>query len=569
MALAAVAQSYRDKVGNLQPKTWFTLGNLVAGISVGAYVIPQAMAYGSLAGVGAAVGLATAIVPLLAYAILGKHKWLSVGPESAVALMAAAAAGPAAAASGLSPALVLPTMAAIVGLVLIIGRFLKLAFLADLLSVPVLVGYLTGIAVLMVMSQLQKLTGIDANTEDLWSLFTKTTWSTPNWVTLGIGVIVALIAWGLPKISPKIPGAVIALAVAIVLGLLVDVPTIGPVTTGLPTFAVPDFSWSLVQSLFWPAVTVAAVAFTDVMVTSRAINDGQRSSPEREMIAVGGAQLATGFFSGYPVSASSSRTALARSSGATSKHYSLVVAVMILLAPILIGGLLEKIPQAGLAGIILYAAISLIELPEWRKLRRLHRNEFAIAASCTIAVLLFGILPGIGFAIAASVVAFLARLARPTASVLGFTPMSQSMHAVDKHKKVETVPGLVVFRYEAPLFFINAPDFFTEAIDAMEPDTKVFVINMEASPNLDTTSLDTLEDLVLSIHEQGAELWLARTRHEVMLLLRKHGCYDTIGADNFYETIGTAVAAYGEKYPEEAAAGPSQIPAPAPAAEES
>ena len=180
------------------------------------------------------------------------------------------------------------------------------------------------------------------------------------------------------------------------------------------------------------------------------------------MIAVGGAQLATGFFSGYPVSASSSRTALARSSGATSKHYSLVVAVMILLAPILIGGLLEKIPQAGLAGIILYAAISLIELPEWRKLRRLHRNEFAIAASCTIAVLLFGILPGIGFAIAASVVAFLARLARPTASVLGFTPMSQSMHAVDKHKKVETVPGLVVFRYEAPLFFINAPDFFTD-----------------------------------------------------------------------------------------------------------
>ena len=549
MDLAASAQSYRGKIGGLQPRTWFTLGNLVAGISVGAYVIPQAMAYGSLAGVGASIGLATAIVPLLAYAILGRHKWLSVGPESAVALMAAAAAGPAAAASGLPVTVVLPTMAAVVGIVLIVGRLLKLAFLADLLSVPVLVGYLTGIAVLMVMSQLQKLTGIDANTEDLWSLFTKTTWTVPNWATLAIGLIVAAIAWGLPKISPKIPGAVIALGVAILLGLLVDVPTIGPVTTGLPTFAVPDFSLSLLGSLIWPAVTVAAVAFTDVMVTSRAINDGQRSSPEREMVAVGGAQLATGFFSGYPVSASSSRTALARSSGATSKHYSLVVAGMILLAPVIIGGLLEKIPQAGLAGIILYAAISLIELPKWRKLRRLHRNEFAIAASCTVAVLLFGILPGIGFAIAASVVAFLARLARPNASVLGFTPMSESMHAVDKHDSVETIPGLVVFRYEAPLFFINAPDFFTEAIDALEADTNVLVVNMEASPNLDTTSLDTLEDLVISVKEQGVQFWMARTRHDVMLLLRAHGCYDTIGPDNFYETIGTAVTAYNEEYP--------------------
>ena len=548
----ALPTNLRTKFGNLQPRTWVTVGNLMAGISVGAYVIPQAMAYGSLAGVGASVGLATAIIPLLAYAALGNHRWMSVGPESAVALMAAAAAGPAALASGLSPALVLPTMAVIVGAVLVIGRFLKLAFLADLLSLPVLVGYLSGIAVLMVMSQLQKLTGIPANTEDLWTMITETEWTAPDWTTLGIGVLVALIAWGLPKISPKLPGAVIALGVAILLGMVTDVPTIGAVTTGLPTFAVPDFTMNLITSLIWLAATVAAVAFTDVMITSRAINDGSRVSPEREMVALGGAQIATGFFAGYPVSASSSRTALARSSGATSKHYSLVVAAMIIVAPLLIGGVLAMIPQAGLAGIILFAAISLIELPQWRKIGRLHRNEFAIAASCTLAVLLFGILPGIGFAIAASVIAFLARLARPTASVLGFTPMSASMHALDTHEHAEAVPGLLVFRYEAPLFFINAPDFFEEAVNALEPDTKVMLVNMEASPNLDTTSLDTLAELATFMHDRGTQFWLARTRHDVMLLLRKHGAYEIIGKDCFFETIGTAVDSYRADYqPEE------------------
>lgn len=532
------------RVADVNPRTWVTMGNLVAGISVGAYLIPQAMAYGSLAGIGAAVGLSVAVVPLLVYTVLGKHKWMSVGPESAVALMAAAAAGPAAAAAGVSPTEVLPLMAAIVGVVLIVGRFLKAAFLADLLSLPVLVGYLTGIAVLMVMSQLQKLTGIEADTEDLRTLITQTEWSMPDWSTLSVGILVAAVAWFGPRISPRFPGALVALGLSIVLGMVTDIPTIGDVTTALPTFDVPPLTLELFEALIWPALTVAAVAFTDVMVTSRAISDGSRSNPDREMIALGGAQLATGFFSGYPVSASSSRTALARASGATSRHYSLVVAAVLLIAPVLFGGILSEIPEAGLAGIILYAAISLIEVGQWRKLLRLHRNEFAIAAACTFAVLMFGILPGIAFAIAASVFAFLARLARPTASVLGFTPMSASMHSIDTHDDTDTVPGLVVFRYEAPLFFINAPDFFDEALAVVDHDTDVLLVNMEASANLDTTSLDTLAELQRSLEEDGVTLWLARVRYDVMELMAKHGVLDEIGDDNIYETLGVAVDAF-------------------------
>ncbi len=539
--------SLADTFGKMEPKTWVTMGNLVAGISVGAYLIPQAMAYGSLAGVGATVGLATAIVPLVAYALIGKHKWMSVGPESSVALMAAAAVGPVALANNMDPALLLPVMASIVGVVLIIGRLIKAAFLADLLSLPVLVGYLTGIAVLMMMSQLTKLTGIEANTEDLWTLLTTTVWTMPDWGMLTVGLIVTAIAWVGPKISPRFPGAVVALAVSIPLGIWAGIPTIGPVASALPQFAVPDVSWDLVQSLVWPAATVAAVAFTDVMITARAINDGTRVNDEREMLGLGGAQLATGFFGGYPVSASSSRTALARASGATSKHYALLVVAMLIIAPLLLGGLLARIPQAALAGIILYAAISLIEVKQWRKLRVLHRNELLIAALCTLTVLFFGILTGIVFAIAASIFAFLARISRPNASVLGFTPEGDSLHAVDKHDHVEIVPELVVFRYEAPLFFVNAPDFFDEAIDALEPDTRVMVINMEASPNLDTTSLDTLEELAAYVHSRGVELWLARTRHDVMELLRKHGVYETIGGGNFYDTMAGAVEVFKER----------------------
>ena len=539
--------SIADTFGKMSPSTWVTMGNLVAGISVGAYLIPQAMAYGSLAGVGATVGLATAIVPLIAYALIGKHKWMSVGPESSVALMAAAAVGPVAVANSMDPALLLPVMAVIVGVVLMIGRLLKAAFLADLLSMPVLVGYLTGIAILMMMSQLTKLTGIEANTDDVWTMLTTTEWTMPDWGMLSVGLIVTAIAWAGPKISPRFPGAVVALGVSIPLGMWADIPTIGPVASAIPQFAVPDLSLELVKSLVWPAATVAAVAFTDVMVTARAINDDTRVNDEREMLGLGAAQVATGFFGGYPVSASSSRTALARSSGATSKHYALLVVAMLVIAPLLLGSLLARIPQAGLAGIILYAAISLIEPNQWRKMGVLHRNELGIAALCTLTVLFFGILTGIVFAIAASLFAFLARISRPNASVLGFTPEGESLHAVDKHDNVEIVPELVVFRYEAPLFFVNAPDFFDEAIDALEPDTRVMLINMEASPNLDITSLDTLEELAQYVHSHGVELWLARTRHDVMELLRKHGVYESIGAGNFYDTMAGAVEIFKER----------------------
>lgn len=536
--------AWKPSMPDLQPRTWFTVGNLVAGVSVGAYLIPQAMAYGSLAGVGPAMGLATAIVPLLVYAALGSHIWMSVGPESAVAMMAAAAVAPVGLAVGMEPAALLPTMAVIVGIALIVGRFLKASFLADLLSLPVLVGYLTGIAILMVMSQIYRLTGIDADTTDIRTLFTNTDWHAPNWATLGVGLIVAAVAWGAPKISPRFPGALLALGLSIVLGYLVDIPTIGPVTSAMPTFGVPTLSMDVVSALLWPAISVAAVAFADVTVTGRAITDGTRPNTKREMLAIGGSQLATGFFSGYPVSASSSRTALARASGATSRHYSLVVAVVIILAPLLLGGVLSRIPQAGLAGIILFAAISLLEPAQWRKLARLHKNETLIAASCTVVVLVFGILPGIAFAIGMSVIAFLARLARPTASVLGFTPMSASMHSVDTHDDTDTVPGLVVFRYEAPLFFINAPDFFDEAMDVVDPETDVLLINMEASANLDVTSLDTLAELNDTLRQRGVDMWLARVRYDVMELMEKHGVLEDIGREHVYETLTIAVDAF-------------------------
>ena len=291
--------AWKPSMPDLQPRTWFTVGNLVAGVSVGAYLIPQAMAYGSLAGVGPAMGLATAIVPLLVYAALGSHIWMSVGPESAVAMMAAAAVAPVGLAVGMEPAALLPTMAVIVGIALIVGRFLKASF-------PGRPALLAGAGRLPHGHR-----DPHGDVADLPSdRHRRRHHGHPDVVHqhrlartqlghAGRGPDRGGRRLGRPKISPRFPGALLALGLSIVLGYLVDIPTIGPVTSAMPTFGVPTLSMDVVSALLWPAISVAAVAFADVTVTGRAITDGTRPNTKREMLAIGGSQLATGFFSGY------------------------------------------------------------------------------------------------------------------------------------------------------------------------------------------------------------------------------------------------------------------------------
>ena len=532
----------------------FTTGNLLAGISVGAYFIPQAMAYGALAGIDVADGLAVAAVPVLVYMVLGRSKYMSVGPESAVALMAAAAVGPTAAALGIDPLTALSVTSMLVGGILAVGWLLKASFLADLLSKPILVGYLTGVAVLMALSQLPKvLNDYDLDTEPITALL-QNDWQIPDYQTVAIAVVVLVVSLLCRRINPRLPGPLIGLILAILMGLIwPEVPKVGEVVLQLPTPQLSGLSLELCAALFVPALSIAIVSFTDVMVTSRAFADGQPPDPASEMRAMAAVQGVTGVVGGYPMSASSSRTALAAASGATSKLYSLIVVAVLILGPLLIPGVIAAIPDAGLAGVILYAAYTLIDPVEWRQLMRFRKRETAIAVICALFVVIFGILPGVIIAIVLSIGEFMARLARPHEGVLGYVPEMDGMHDIDDWDSTRTIPGLVVFRYDAPLFFMNAYDFFGKVKGVTPKGTKVVILNMEANVELDSTALSTLEDLHDALDEQGTELWLARVKRDVLIPMVKHGVAEVIGKDNMYPTLPTAVADYEENFGEEEA----------------
>lgn len=536
--------------GSRLRKAVLTPGNILAGVSVGAYLIPQAMAYGELAGIDAATGLGVAAVPLIVYMILGRSKHMSLGPESTVALMAAAAVGPVAASMGVPALTALGLTSLMVGIILGVAWLLKASFLADLLSRPILVGYLTGVAILMLISQLPKILGFDVDTSSLVGLW-NTQWQTPNWYTVAIALIVAAIALVLKFINPKIPGPLIGLIVAVLLGMMWEVPTVGPVELALPRPELGAVNLDVIEALLIPALSIAVVSYTDVMVTSRAFADGVPPDPGSEMRALAGVQAATGLTGGYPMSASSSRTALAVAAGATTRFYSIFVLVILLAGPLLFPGVIAAVPIAGLAGVIVFAAISLIEPGEWASLLRFRKRETAIAAICTISVIVFGILPGVIIAIALSIAEFMARLARPHDGVLGYVPDRPGMHDVDDFEEAITIPGLVVFRYDAPLFFMNAFDFYKKVMEASPPGTKVVILNMEANVELDSTALDMLKELHTSLEKQGTELWLARVKHDVLLPMRDHGVSEAIGERNMYPTLPTAVAAYGQRFPAE------------------
>lgn len=520
--------------------------NLVAGIVVGAYLVPQAMAYGELAGVGASAGLTVALIPLLLYPLLGRSRWLSLGPESAVALMAAATVGPIAARYGISPAVLLAVVSILTGALLLVARLAKVGFVTDVLSKPVLIGYLTGVAIVMVISQIERLVGAPLFTTSLVGLVQDLLDGVEvNWwaVLIGLGTFVIILVF--QRWLPKVPGTLVALALGVVAGYWLPVDTIGEFSLQLPALEITVLPTEVVGELLLAAAAIAVVAYTDVIVTARAFAGDQRVDANRELTALGVTDVVGGAFGAYPISASSSRTAIARANGATSRFYSWVVAVVLILSALLLSGLLAYLPQASLAGIILYAAWTLIDRTGWRSLRRMRWAEVGVAASCTIGVVVLGILPGIAIAIGLSIAELLVRLSRPHEGVLGFVPGMAGMHDVDDYPEAAQVPGLVVYRYDAPLFFANSNDFYSQVLEAADtPGCRWLVLNVEANVEVDSTGLDALTQIHDDLAARGIRLAMARVKNDLRIRMARYGVVDVIGEENMYPTLPTAVEAY-------------------------
>ncbi|MEU9938969.1 SulP family inorganic anion transporter [Streptomyces lavendulae] len=531
-------------------------GDVPAGITVAAYLVPQVMAYAGVAGLPPVVGLWAALPAMVLYALSGSSRLLSVGPESTTALMTAVAVGPLAAGDPARYAVLSAALAVVVGLLSLVAWAVRLGFLADLLSRPVLVGYLAGVALIMIVAQLPRLTGTSGSRSDFFPQLLSFLHHLGDvhrpTAVLAAGCLVLLFA--LPLLWRPLPGplVVLALATAVVVGFALDenhgINVIGAVPSGLPGFALPDPSDY--ADLVLPALGVLLVGYSDVVLTARAFarhGDPHPLAANRELLALGVSNIGAGVLHGFPVSSSASRTALADDAGARTQVYSLVGAACVAAVLLFLGPLLAHTPSAALGAIVVYAAVRLIEVGEFRRLAAFRRRELLLAIGCTLGVLALGILYGVLVAVALSVIDLLARVARPHDAVLGIVPGLAGMHDIDDYPTARTIPGLLIYRYDSPLFFANAEDFRRRAVAAVdEQDGPVhwFVLNTEANVEVDITALDAVEALRSELVQRDIVFAFARVKQELREPLDAYGLTAEVGANRIYPTLPTAIAGY-------------------------
>ncbi|MEV7775033.1 sulfate permease [Kitasatospora sp. NPDC086791] len=542
----AVLRAYR--------RDWLR-GDLLAGATVVAYLVPQVMAYGSVAGLPPVTGLWAILPAILLYAVLGSSRLLSVGPESTTALMTATVVGPLAGGDTARYAVLAASLAVMVGLLCVVAWLGRLGFVADLLSRPVLIGYLAGVALIMIVDQLSKLTGVDVRGEgffpQLASFASNITEAHLPTVLFSATTLLFLLL--VARFLPRLPGPLLA----VVLGTAVSavfslqdhgLAVIGEIPAGLPRPALPDLTD--LNRLIMPALGILLVGYTDFILTARAFEEPgeeRRLDANQELFSLGAVNLGSGFFHGFPVSSSASRTALAQSAGGRSQLYALtagvgVVAVLLFLSP-----LLYDTPDAVLGALVVFAALRMIDLAGFRRLASFRRRELLLALGCTIGVLSLDILYGVLVAVGLSVIELLSRVARPHDAVLGLVPGVAGMHDVDDYPEARTLPGLLVYRYDSPLFFANAEDFRRRALTALAEQPEPvgwFVLNTEANVEVDITALDSLDALRRELDARGIVFALARVKQDLRDQLDAYGLSASVGADRIFPTLPTAVAAY-------------------------
>jgi SulP family sulfate permease len=533
--------------------------DLLAGLSVAAYLVPQCMAYAELAGLPAVVGLWAIILPLVAYAFIGTSRRLSVGPESTTSILVASALAPLAAGDPARYAVLAAGLAILVGLVFVAAYVLRLGFLADLLSHPILVGFMAGVAVLMIVSQLGRLTGIslesDAVIDRIPELVRSIGEINVPTVILSASVLGLLLA--IQRWLSWLPGPLIAVlaatAATVVLGLQDQgVAVVGEIPSGLPTVQVPDVGLADLGQLGAAALGIALIGYTDTILTARAFaarssSEGEKIDGNQELLALGAANIGAGLTQGYAVSSSSSRTAIIDVTGGRTQVSGLVAAGAVVAVLLVLRGLLEQFPTAALGAIVVYAALRLIQWGEFRRLGAFRSTELGLAVAAFLGVILFNVLIGVLVAVGLSVIDLLARVARPHDAVLGRVPNLAGLHNIDDFPGATTVPGLVVYRFDAPLCFANATDFHDRALAAVAAEdapVEWFLLNAEAIVDIDLTAADALRDVRNDLDEQGVVFAMARVKQDLRAQLKRAGLLDVIGEDHIFPTLPTALQAF-------------------------
>ena len=533
--------------------------DLAAGLVLTTMLVPVGIAYAEASGVPGIYGLYATIVPLLAYALFGPSRILVLGPDSALAAPILAIV---LSVSGGDPARAIATaslMAIVSGLFCIVLGLLRLGFITELLSKPIRYGYMNGIALTVLVSQLPKLFAISIDDagplRELWQLAQRIIEGKTNWYSFAVGAASLVVILGLKRFE-RVPGILIAVILAtLAVGVFQldarGVKVLGEIPQGLPAFAIPWLSEVDLVKIVLGGCAVAMIAFADTSVLSRtyAARTHTRVDPNQEMVGLGAANLAAGFFQGFPISSSASRTPVAEAAGARSQLTGVVgaiaVAILLLVAP----NLLRSLPNSALAAVVIAAAIGLFEFKDLQRIYRIQQWEFWLSMLCFAAVAVFGAIPGICLAVVIAIIEFLWDGWRPHFAVLGRVPNLRGFHDLKRYPHAALIDGLVLFRWDAPLFFANAELFqqrLMEAVEASPTPVRRVVVAAEPVTSVDVTSADMLRELSQKLAEDGVALHFAEMKDPVRDKLKRFELTEVFSDNRFHPTVGSAVDDYLE-----------------------
>ena len=538
--------------------------DLMAGLALTTMLVPVGIAYATASGVPGIYGLYATIVPLLAYALFGPSRILVLGPDSALATVILAVVLPLSGGDPMRAVALASMMALVSGVVCILAGVVRLGFVTELLAKPIRYGYMNGIALTVLISQLPKLFGFSIESEgplrDLARTAEAVLDGKANWTGFAVGAGTLAIILALKRFN-RVPGTLIAVIGATVavgaLGLdeSAGVKVLGSLPQGLPSFALPGISLADLAQVVIGGCAAAMVAAADTSVLSRTYAAKTRAvvNPNQEMIGLGAANVAAGLFQGFPISSSSSRTPVAEAAGAKTQLTGVVGAVAVALLLVFAPNLLEALPSSALAAVLIAAAIGLFEFADLRRIHRIQPWEFWLSVGCFVGVAVLGVIPGIGLAIGAAVIEFLWDGWRPHYAVLGQPEGVRGFHDIKRYPGARLIPGLVLFRWDAPLFFANAELFQQRVLEAAaQSPTQARWVIVAAEPvtSVDVTSADMLRELHDALQGSGIELHFAEMKDPVQDKLKRFELFDHFGASSFHPTLDSATDAYLERHPD-------------------
>lgn len=534
----------------------------VVAITVIAVLVPSAMAYGDLAGVTPVAGLYVALGAMVMYALFGSSRQVVMGPEATSAIMTAAAVAPLAGGDPVRYASLAAMTAILVGVIAILARAARLGFITDFLSKPILVGYILGATLIVIGSQLGKMFGIKLESDKFFQQVLEliSRLDEAHLLTVALGVVCLSALLIIRRVNRALPGPLIVVVGAIIASVAFDLPArgvaiVGAVPAGLPQLAIPVVSFWDILSLLPSALALTILIYADEILTARvfAAKHGQKVDANQEFVALGMANIGAGLLTGFPAALSASRTAVSDQMGGKTQWVGLIAAALTVIFLLFLTPLLEPLPTVALGAIIIVASLGLIDLAAFRFLRQVESAEFWLAVVTALGVLTIGVLQGILVAVVLSLVNVLFHISRPHDALLDemdATGGTVYRGVADKDTAL-TEPGLIVYRFDAPLVFANAA-YFTERMEELVANAgvglKCVIFDVEAVSNFDSTAAEALETLDANLERLGVELWIARANQPLRHLLETTGLTTRLGKDNVFVSVRAAVTAYHERF---------------------